>query len=106
MSSCDLLDVQANAYTVVDLHEYSGGPVLIPGKPHGITGTSLPVSIGHEFGGIVEEVGQGVTHVAPGQKAVVRPTIFDGTCTSCKRGYQYCCENIGFIGLSGEFRVN
>ncbi|KAL1867766.1 hypothetical protein Plec18167_008510 [Paecilomyces lecythidis] len=84
-----------------DLHEYNGGPVLIPGKPHGITGTSLPVSIGHEFGGIVEEVGEGVTHVSPGQKAVVRPTIFDGTCTSCKRGYEYCCENIGFIGLSG-----
>ncbi|KAJ9263801.1 hypothetical protein DTO195F2_2718 [Paecilomyces variotii] len=84
-----------------DLHEYSGGPVLIPGKPHGITGTSLPVSIGHEFGGIVEEVGEGVTHVSPGQKAVVRPTIFDGTCASCKQGYQYCCENIGFIGLSG-----
>ncbi|GAD93333.1 alcohol dehydrogenase [Paecilomyces variotii No. 5] len=85
-----------------DLHEYSGGPVLTPGKPHGITGRSLPVSIGHEFAGIVEEVGEGVTHVSPGQKAVVKPTIFDGTCASCKLGYEYCCENIGFIGLSGR----
>ncbi|RDH38422.1 alcohol dehydrogenase [Aspergillus welwitschiae] len=84
-----------------DIHEYSGGPVLVPEEPHGITGTSLPVTLGHEFSGIVEEVGEGVTHVSPGQRAVVRPTIFDRECTSCKQGYEYCCEKIGFIGLSG-----
>ncbi|KAJ6034433.1 hypothetical protein N7460_008608 [Penicillium canescens] len=84
-----------------DLHEYIGGPVLIPQKPHRITGSAYPVSIGHEFGGIIEEVGEGVTNVAVGQRAVVRPTIFDGTCTPCKQGYNHCCENIGFIGLSG-----
>ncbi|GLA40346.1 hypothetical protein AnigIFM63309_007966 [Aspergillus niger] len=84
-----------------DIHEYSGGPVLVPEKPHGITGTSLPVTLGHEFSGIIEEVGEGVTHVSPGQRAVVRPTIFDRECTSCKQGFEYCCEKIGFIGLSG-----
>lgn len=57
--------------------------------------------MGHEFGGIVEEVGEDVTNVFPGQRAVVRPTIFDGTCCACKQGYYHCCENIGFIGLSG-----
>ncbi|KAJ5584857.1 uncharacterized protein N7459_004657 [Penicillium hispanicum] len=84
-----------------DLHEYIGGPVLIPKKPHCITGSSYPAPLGHEFGGIIEEVGDDVTHVFPGQRAVVRPTIFDGTCCACKRGYNHCCENIGFIGLSG-----
>ncbi|PYI11784.1 alcohol dehydrogenase [Aspergillus sclerotiicarbonarius CBS 121057] len=84
-----------------DIHEYSGGPVLVPQKPHGITGATLPVTLGHEFSGIVEEVGEGVTDISPGQRAVVRPTIFDRECTSCKLGYEYCCENIGFIGLSG-----
>ncbi|RAK97547.1 uncharacterized protein BO80DRAFT_389620 [Aspergillus ibericus CBS 121593] len=84
-----------------DIHEYSGGPVLVPQKPHGITGASLPVTLGHEFSGIVEEVGEGVTDISPGQRAVVRPTIFDRKCPSCKLGYEYCCENIGFIGLSG-----
>ncbi|GKZ26937.1 hypothetical protein AbraIFM66951_008118 [Aspergillus brasiliensis] len=84
-----------------DIHEYSGGPVLVPEKPHAITGTSLPVTLGHEFSGIVEEVGEGVTHLSPGQRAVVRPTIFDRECTSCTQGYEYCCEKIGFIGLSG-----
>lgn len=84
-----------------DLHEYTGGPVLIPEKPHCITGSTYPATMGHEFGGIVEEVGEGVTNVFPGQRAVVRPTIFDGTCCACKQGYYHCCENIGFIGLSG-----
>ncbi|PWY94662.1 alcohol dehydrogenase [Aspergillus sclerotioniger CBS 115572] len=84
-----------------DIHEYSGGPVLVPEKPHGITGDTLPVTLGHEFSGIVEEVGEGVNDISPGQRAVVRPTIFDRKCSSCKQGYEYCCENIGFIGLSG-----
>ncbi|PLB33908.1 uncharacterized protein BDW47DRAFT_113176 [Aspergillus candidus] len=84
-----------------DLHEYNAGPVLIPKKPHPLTGTSYPVTLGHEFGGIVEEIGEGVTHVSPGQRVVVRPTIYDGTCRACQMGYNYCCENIGFIGLSG-----
>lgn len=49
----------------------------------------------------MEEVGDGVMHVSPGQRAVVRPTIFDRQCGQCKHGYEYCCENIGFIGISG-----
>ncbi|OJI91196.1 hypothetical protein ABZX51_004261 [Aspergillus tubingensis] len=84
-----------------DIHEYCGGPVLVPEKPHAITGTSLPVTLGHEFSGIVEEVGEDVTHISPGQRAVVRPTIFDRECIPCKQGYEHCCEKIGFIGLSG-----
>lgn len=88
-----------------DLHEYVSGPILIPNKPHPITGSKYPVTIGHEFAGIVEEVGPGVSHLSPGQKAVVRPTIFDNCCRTCMMGYEYCCENIGFIGLSGMCRV-
>ncbi|ODM20177.1 hypothetical protein SI65_05165 [Aspergillus cristatus] len=84
-----------------DLHEYMSGPILIPKEPHNITKTKFPVTLGHEFAGTVEEVGDGVTNVSPGQRVVVRPTIYDGCCNSCKLGIEYCCENIGFIGLSG-----
>ncbi|KAJ5239061.1 hypothetical protein N7468_003680 [Penicillium chermesinum] len=84
-----------------DLHEYTSGPVLIPQEPHHITGSTYPAPMGHEFGGIIEEVGEGVTNVLPGQRAVVRPTIYDDTCIACKQGLRHCCENIGFIGLSG-----
>lgn len=44
-----------------------------------------------------------MTHISPGQRAVVRPTIFDRECTPCKQGYEHCCEKIGFIGLSGMY---
>ncbi|RDW89792.1 uncharacterized protein DSM5745_01567 [Aspergillus mulundensis] len=84
-----------------DLHEYTAGPVLIPKGAHHITKATAPVVMGHEFGGIIEEVGEGVTNLKPGQKAVVRPTIFDRKCPPCKLGYEYCCDNIGFVGLSG-----
>ncbi|KAJ5388793.1 hypothetical protein N7509_011334 [Penicillium cosmopolitanum] len=84
-----------------DLHEYTSGPILIPETPHKITGCTQPATLGHEFGGIIEEVGEDVKNVSPGQRAVVRPTIFDGTCAACKEGNYHCCENIGFIGLSG-----
>lgn len=88
--------------TAIDLHEYAAGPLLIPKEPHRITGTKFPVTLGHEFGGIVDEIGEGVTHVSVGQRVVIRPTIFDRKCSSCHMGYEHCCESIGFIGLSGN----
>ncbi|PLN86145.1 GroES-like protein [Aspergillus taichungensis] len=86
-----------------DLHEYSSGPVLIPEKPHPITGAKRPVTMGHEFSGEIEEVGPGVhdSRLRVGRRVAVRPTIYDEECSSCKQGVRHCCENIGFIGLSG-----
>lgn len=86
-----------------DLHEYLGGANLIPseGHPHPITGETLPLTLGHEFSGIVEEVGEGVDHVKPGDRVCVQPTIYDGSCRSCRRGLVNCCDKNGFVGLSG-----
>ncbi|ROV97192.1 hypothetical protein VPNG_08792 [Cytospora leucostoma] len=86
-----------------DLHEFLGGANIIPapGHPHPITGETLPVTLGHEFSGVVEEVGEGVTHVKPGDNVCIQPTLWDGDCTSCKRGLVNCCDGNGFIGLSG-----
>lgn len=86
-----------------DLHEYTSGPVLIPDKPHAITHTKMPVTIGHEFSGTITDIGEGVDHLTKGQRVVVRPTIYDKNCSSCKQKNYHCCDNIGFIGLSGAF---
>lgn len=48
-----------------DLHEYAYGPIFVPKEPHAFTGAHGPQVLGHEFGGVVEAVGAGVTHVAP-----------------------------------------
>lgn len=86
-----------------DLHEYLDGPHLIPakGKPHVITGESVPIPLGHEFSGVIYEVGEGVTDLKPGDRCAVIPTIYDGDCRNCLNGLPNCCDKFGFIGLSG-----
>ncbi|KAF5250336.1 hypothetical protein FANTH_4436 [Fusarium anthophilum] len=84
-----------------DLHEYLEGAYLIPTTPHPVTGKSAPVIIGHEYSGVVSGVGDEVDDLKPGDRVVVQPIIFDGTCNSCQRGLINCCSKSGFIGLSG-----
>ncbi|KHN95782.1 sorbitol dehydrogenase [Metarhizium album ARSEF 1941] len=86
-----------------DLHEYLGGANLIPKpeNPHPITNETFPLTLGHEFSGIVQEVGQGVESVKPGDRVCVQPIIYDGDCRSCVRGLENCCDQNGFVGLSG-----
>merc|ERR1711988_1438273 len=86
-----------------DVHEFLGGNNLIPkpGKPHPITGETSPLTLGHEFSGIVEEVADDVTTIKKGDRVCVQPIIYDGDCRSCKRGLVNCCDQNGFVGLSG-----
>lgn len=87
-----------------DLHLYHHGP--IPPAPtdqdaHPLTGETLPVVLGHEFSGVVEEVGEGVVGVSVGDHVVVEPMIVDGTCLACRAGTYNLCAQLGFIGISG-----
>ncbi|KAF4343942.1 alcohol sorbitol dehydrogenase [Fusarium beomiforme] len=84
-----------------DLHEYLEGAYLIPTTPHPVTGKQAPVVIGHEYSGVVSDVGEEVDDLKAGDRVVIQPIIFDGTCSSCQRGLINCCSNSGFIGLSG-----
>ncbi|KAF2668165.1 GroES-like protein [Microthyrium microscopicum] len=84
-----------------DLHEYLIGPMLIPTTAHKITGEKVPVGIGHEMSGLVEEVGDGVEHYKVGDRVVLEPIIYDGTCGACQAGSFNSCYSNGFIGISG-----
>lgn len=86
-----------------DLHEYLGGPILIPdrGHPHPLTGESLPVTMGHEFTGRVVDIGDGVTGFSVGDAVIVEPNIRDHTCHQCLTGSYNLCPQGGFYGLSG-----
>ncbi|KAF2259282.1 GroES-like protein [Lojkania enalia] len=84
-----------------DLHEYLGGPTFAPVNPHPITHDSIPITLGHEFSGVVTEVGKGVASVSVGQHIVVQPTLYCGKCSPCKAGIENVCSEGGFIGLSG-----
>ncbi len=86
-----------------DLHEYLDGPIFAPTAeaPHPITGESLPITLGHEFAGVVAELGEGVDDVKVGDKVVVEPYIICGRCDACQNGRYNVCATLGFVGLSG-----
>jgi threonine dehydrogenase-like Zn-dependent dehydrogenase len=69
-----------------------------------VTGATLPVTLGHEFSGTVEEVGADTTtRLKVGDRVAVKPNLYDGSCASCLMGRVNCCRNLGFIGYSSEF---
>ncbi|HZQ89765.1 MAG TPA: alcohol dehydrogenase catalytic domain-containing protein [Gaiellaceae bacterium] len=56
-------------------------------------GMELPILLGHEGAGVVEEVGPEVTFVAPGDRVVVAWRAPCGTCPSCSRGDPRRCSS-------------
>jgi threonine dehydrogenase-like Zn-dependent dehydrogenase len=56
-----------------------------------------PLAMGHEYVGIVEEVGSEVTNVKPGQFVVGSFCIADNTCPNCLNGYQSSCVHRDFM---------
>lgn len=52
-----------------------------------------PIILGHEAAGIVESVGPGVTHLAPGNHVVLTPAPPCGQCYYCQRGDHSLCVN-------------
>src|SRR2546428_6309502 len=64
----------------------------------GISPVAQPTPMGHEYCGIVEEVGRAVTSVKPGQFVIGSFFASDNTCPNCKAGYQSSCQHKVFIG--------
>lgn len=85
-----------------DLHEYLGGPIFVPEEPHPRTGKRLPVTLGHEFSGIISEVGAEVDRLSKGDRVVVEPNIPCHECLYCEEGRYNLCENASAIGLQTD----
>jgi threonine dehydrogenase-like Zn-dependent dehydrogenase len=64
----------------------------------GIDNFGRPAPMGHEYVGIVEEVGDGVTQIQPGQFVVGSFFACDNTCEICRSGYQSACVNRQLVG--------
>jgi threonine dehydrogenase-like Zn-dependent dehydrogenase len=63
----------------------------------GIQPVTQPTPMGHEYCGIVEEVGQAVKSVRPGQFVIGSFATSDNTCPHCRYGYQSSCVHREFI---------
>jgi threonine dehydrogenase-like Zn-dependent dehydrogenase len=79
-----LLDVQACGICGTDLHILS----TPPGQP-----ATIGAVLGHEFVGVVREVGTGVTTLRPEDRVAVAPNVTCGQCVWCRRGFPNHCEN-------------
>ncbi|MFB2550680.1 zinc-dependent alcohol dehydrogenase family protein [Ensifer soli] len=66
---------------------------------HGEFPSKPPVTLGHEFCGIVEAVGDKVTTVKPGARITGDPNISCGLCPQCLNGRVNLCRNLKAIGI-------
>jgi len=77
-----IVKITSTAICGSDLHLYEVlGPYMKAGD-----------ILGHEPMGIVEEIGQGVTNIAPGDRVVIPFNISCGSCVMCTHGLQSQCE--------------
>jgi len=67
----------------------------------GIEPITQPTPMGHEYVGVVEEVGSGVKHIQPGQFVVGSFWASDNTCVICQAGYQSRCVDARLMGAEG-----
>jgi S-(hydroxymethyl)mycothiol dehydrogenase len=77
-----LVRVQACGVCHTDLHYREGG-----------IGNDYPYLLGHEAAGVVEAVGDDVTHVAPGDFVILNWRAVCGECRACRRGRPWYCFN-------------
>jgi threonine dehydrogenase-like Zn-dependent dehydrogenase len=63
----------------------------------GLNAVTAPMAMGHEYCGVVEEVGAAVKTVRPGQFVVGSFCISDNTCPHCRFGFQSSCEQREFM---------
>jgi threonine dehydrogenase-like Zn-dependent dehydrogenase len=69
----------------------------------GINDVPEPSPMGHEYCGVVEEVGSDVTTVRPGQFVIGSFIASDNTCPHCRAGYQSACRHrAGVTGAQAE----
>ena len=60
-----------------------------------------PMVLGHEGAGTVEAVGEGVVHVAPGDRVVLCMIPSCGACSACRAGRPTLCGPAGEAGVRG-----
>ncbi|MEA5014893.1 MAG: zinc-dependent alcohol dehydrogenase family protein [Candidatus Limiplasma sp.] len=77
-----------------DIHIYHGEP--------GSAQVTPPVILGHEYAGIVEQVGAQVENIQPGMRVSIDPNLYCGLCAPCRKGKKHLCENMSAIGVTRD----
>jgi 2-desacetyl-2-hydroxyethyl bacteriochlorophyllide A dehydrogenase len=90
----DEVRIKVKAVTICgsDLHIFKGKHPAAP----------LPVPVGHEIAGEVEQVGPQVRRYQPGDRVIVEPVLACGECYFCQRGQYHLCTDISFQYRQGQ----
>lgn len=86
-----LVQVKEVGVCASDVHYFNEGRI-------GDAVVKEPIIMGHEFAGVIAEVGSGVTNVKAGDRVAVEPGIPCHTCDVCLAGDHNLCRNIKFCG--------
>jgi len=81
------------------------GSDLWPYRGIGTEDSAWPAPMGHEYAGIVEEVGDEVETIKPGQFVIGSFWASDNTCEICRAGYQSACVDrvpMGALGAQAD----
>ncbi len=92
-----LIRVRACGVCGSDVHMYEKddeGYMVYPGMMR------TPVVTGHEFSGVVEEVGRNVVDVTPGDAVCSEEIAWCGECYACRAGRFNYCERLGELGFT------
>lgn len=86
-----LVQVKACGLCGTDVHILEGQYPATPG-----------IALGHEYAGVVVEVGAEVTGLTPGDAVAVDPNISCGACPACRRGDVHLCEHLQALGVTRD----
>lgn len=86
-----LIKILASAICGSDLHAYE--------YPPGYEFMNIPVALGHEYGGVVESVGEEVTLFKPGERVMGESNQYCSKCQNCHEGHTNICTSSKMTGL-------
>lgn len=86
VAACGICGTDVHIY-----HGHKGSAEVVP-----------PVILGHEFAGVVTEIGPDVDTVKVGDHVTVDPNIYCGKCHFCKIGKKQLCSNLQAIGVNRD----
>lgn len=92
-----VVDVERVGVCGTDLEFYTGHMAYLHSRH-----ASFPMRLGHEWAGVVTEVGEGVDPDLLGRRVMGDTMIGCGSCRRCRRGAQHVCETRREVGIRGE----
>ena len=85
-----LIRIHATGICGTDIHIYRGE-----------WKTRMPIILGHEFSGVIAEIGRGVSNLNVDDPVVAEPNIPCGSCYFCRMSERnYFCENLQAVGVT------